>query len=64
MDVRKNLFSEGGGDAETQLPREVGESPSLAVFRTHGDVALRAVVMDMVGWVGVRLDDSRGLFQP
>ena len=27
-----------------QLPREVGESPSLEVLKNHGDVALRDMV--------------------
>jgi len=42
----------------------VVESPSLEVFMNHGDVALRDVVMNTVGWVGVGLGDLRGLFQP
>ena len=47
------------------LPKEVVESPSLEVFRNHGDVALR----DVVGGDGgdglmVELDDLSGLFQP
>lgn len=40
------------------------ESPSLEVFKeAHGDVTLRDTVSTM-GWVGVALDDLRGLFQP
>ena len=34
-----------------QLHREVGESPSLEVFQSRGDAALRAV--GMVRWAGV-----------
>jgi len=45
-------------EAVAQLPREVRDSPSLEVFRSCGDVALR----DVVGWVGV--GDLTGLFQP
>ena len=36
-------------------------SPSLEESQSHGDVALRDVVMGMVGWVGVGLGDLRGL---
>jgi len=31
-------------DAVAELPREVGQSLSLKVFKNHGDVALRDVV--------------------
>jgi len=47
-----------------QLPREVVGSLSMEVFHSHGDVALRDVVMGMVGCIGVALSDLRGLFQP
>jgi len=42
------------------------ESPSLEVFKNHGNVALRDMVSGLVGTVGlmVGLDDFRGLFQP
>ena len=33
-------------------------------FKERGDVALRDVVMGMAGWVGLRLEGLRGLFQP
>ena len=39
-------------------------SPSPEVFQVRGDVALRDVVMGMVGWVGVALGELGGLFQP
>lgn len=39
-------------------------SPSLEVLLNHGDVALRDVVMGMVGWVGAGLGDLSALFQP
>jgi len=47
------------------LPREMGESPSLEVFRNHGDVALRGVVSGhsedgLVAGFGA----LRGFFQP
>jgi len=47
----------------TAAQRGVG-SPSLEVFQSRRDVALGEVVMGMVGWFGVGLDDLRGLFQP
>ena len=47
------------------LPGEVLESPSLEVFKSHGDMALR----DMVGGHGgggltIRLGNHRSLLQP
>ena len=48
-----------------QLPGEVVESPSLEVFRSCGDVALRNVVSGHGGdGLGVGLGDLGGLFQP
>ena len=41
------------------LPREVGESLSLEVLQSCGDVALRDVGVGNIG-----LGDLRGLFQP
>ena len=38
------------------------DSPSLEVFRSHGDVALRNMVSG--DELTVRLDDLSGLFQP
>jgi len=34
---------------QNRLPREVGESPSLEVFQTHGDVARSSVGMVEMG---------------
>jgi len=42
---------ECSGDAVSQLPREVVESPSLEVFRNRGDVALRAQWGWVDGWI-------------
>jgi len=42
LDIRNDFFSKR---AVAELPREVVESLSLAVFQNRGDVALRDVVM-------------------
>ena len=45
--------------------REVVESPSLEVFQSHVDVALRDVVSGYSGdGLTDRLDDLKDLFQP
>ena len=38
--------------------------PSPEGSQSHGDVALRAVSVGTVGWVGVGVGDLRGHFQP
>ena len=43
-----------------RLAREVMESPSLEMFKNHGDVAMRDVIS---GHVGGGLVDLRGLVQ-
>ena len=40
MNIRKNFFTERVVRHWHRLPREVGGSPSLGVFRKHVDVAL------------------------
>jgi len=47
------------------LPRVGTESPSLEVFKNHGDVVLRDVVSGHGGdGLIVGLDDLSGLFHP
>ena len=48
----KKFLLRMSSNALTQLPREVGESLLLQVFKSHGDVALRDVVSGHggVGW--------------
>ena len=44
MDIRKHFFSERVVMQWHRLPKEVVESPSLEVFRNHGDMALGDIV--------------------
>jgi len=62
--MRKNVFSARAVMQWHRLPREVVESPSLEVFKSSGDVALRDVVSGHGGaGLAIGLNDLSGLFQ-
>ena len=44
LDIRKYFFPEGVGGRWNGLPREVVESPSLEVFKSRVDIALKEMV--------------------
>ena len=42
MDMRNNFFTARSVRPWHRLPRDLGKSPSLGVFKNHVDVALQA----------------------
>ena len=64
LEIRKSFFSEGVVRHWHRMPREVVASPSLEVFKKHGDVALMDVVSGHGGdGLMFELDGLSGLFQ-
>lgn len=53
VDIREKLPLKGSYDH--WLPRQLMELLTLEVFENHGGVALRDMVMGMVGWLGLDL---------
>ena len=64
LDIKKKIFLERVGMHWNGLPWEMVESPSLEVFQSHGDVALRVVVSGVGGWAVFGPGDLRGLSLP
>ena len=65
MDIQSNVFSARVERYWSGLLRKTVESPSLEVFKSCVDVALRDVVSGHGGGgLVVGLGDLRGLFQP
>jgi len=52
LDIRKHFFSKRVERNKNGLPMEVVGSPSVEVFKNHGDMALRAVVSGHGGRAG------------
>ena len=63
LDIKKKLFSERVVRHGKRLPREVGETPSLEVFKKRVGVVLKDMVSGHSGdGLMMGLDDLSGLF--
>jgi len=59
LNMRKNFFPLRVTEPWHRLPREVVESPSLEVFKTHLDKVLCSLLWVTLLWQGVGLDDPQ-----
>jgi len=59
LNMRKNFFPLRVTEHWHRLPREVVESPSLEIFKTHLDKVLCSLLWVTLLWQGVGLDDSQ-----
>jgi len=59
LNMRKNFFPLRVMEHWPKFPREVVESPSLEIFKTHLDKVLFSLLWVSLLWQGVGLDDPQ-----
>jgi len=65
LNIKKTFFSKRVVRYWHRLPRVVLESPSLEMFKKHGDVTVRYMISGHGGdGLMAGLNDVSGLFQP